>query len=100
MIRRASCLVALLALVSATQTEAAVVAPAYSSSYTVSDLGPVFGEVSGGYGGLTFKAGDPNTILIGIGGGIFSVGVARNGSNHITGFSSVAAPFASSPNID
>ena len=43
---------------------AQTVAPFYSTAYSVANLGSVTG-VPTNYGGLTFKAGDPNTILLG-----------------------------------
>src|SRR5690242_4861470 len=63
--------------------------PFYAGSYTFSDLGSVT-DLPTPYGGLTFKAGDANSILIGgaangPGGLIYQVGVTRDGSGHITG---------------
>jgi len=76
----------------------------YATSYTGVDLGAVLG-VASPYGGLTLKAGDPSTLLIGgganAGGGtIYSIGVTRGAGNHITGFSGTATIFATAPYID
>ena len=80
------------------------IAPGYASSYQIVDLGSAPG-VSPLYGGLTLEAGTTNTLLIGglanvAGGQIYSIGVTRDGSGHINGFSGTAANFASAPNID
>jgi len=79
-----------------THAQGTVEAP-YDGSYTSFDLGSVPG-VPASYGGLTFLAGDPNTILIGgeandATGALYSIGVIRDGSDHITGFTGSAAPF-------
>src|SRR4051794_419991 len=84
--------------------QAAVIAPAFSGSYTLSDLGSASG-VATPYGGIVFKAGDPNTILLGSsandsGGAIDSIGVSPDAGHHITGFTGTAALFATPPNID
>lgn len=68
----------------------------YCGTYTVIDLGPVPGLPTL-YGGLTFKAGDNDTILIGgaantTSGELYAVKVKRDASNHIIGFSSTATP--------
>jgi hypothetical protein len=60
------------------------------SSYTAVELGSITGLPTN-YGGLTFKAGDINTIIIGgnannATGRFYEVGVVRDGSGHITGF--------------
>lgn len=70
--------------------------PFYAGSYTLSSLGAVPGLPSE-YGGLTFKPGDPNTILIGgaanvASGLIYSIGVTRNLAGHVTGFTGTATP--------
>lgn len=64
------------------------------SSYTAVDLGSIAGLPTN-YGGLVFKAGDPNTIIIGgaannPSGRFYEVGVLRDGSNRITGFGAPA----------
>lgn len=84
------------------KAQAAAVAPSFSSFYSLTDLGSV-PQLPPAYGGLTFKAGDPNTLLIGgLAGspdaGIYSVGVTRSSDNHITGFGA-ASLFAKSPGL-
>ena len=74
----------------------------YASSYTCNSLGAPTG-LGTPFGGITFL--DPNTLLIGGNansptGNIQAVGVTRDGSGHITGFSGPAVPYASAPNID
>ena len=74
------------------------IAPFYTGSYTFSDLGSVPGVLTP-YGGLTLKAGDSSTLLIGGGansadGKLYSIGVTRGVGNHITGFTGSAAVFA------
>ncbi len=61
--------------------------PFYSGTYSLINLGSVAG-VPTNYGGLIFKAGDPNTILLGgsannSGGLFYSVAVTRGAGNHI-----------------
>jgi hypothetical protein len=78
--------------------------PYYAGSYKGFDLGSVPG-VPSQYGGLTLKAGDPSTLLIGgtanySEGQIYAIGVTRGAGNHITGFSGSATVFATAPNID
>jgi hypothetical protein len=71
----------------------------FDASYSVTNLGSV-PSLPGSYGGLTFLAGDPNTILIGGDanddpyGALYSIGVVRGAGNHITGFSGTATFFA------
>ncbi len=65
--------------------------PEFSADYSVTSLGAVPG-LPPSYGGLVFKAGDPNTLLIGgqanaFEGRIYEVGVVRDVNNHVTGFS-------------
>lgn len=83
---------------------AQTVAPAFSGNYSVFDLGTPT-DVPANLGGLTFLAGDPNTLLIGgnannPGGAIYQIGVVRDGNNHITGFSGPATLFSTAPEID
>jgi len=82
--------VVLLAACTASLAHAASIAPAFSGSYTLHDLGPISG-LPPAYGGLTFAAGDPNTLIIGgeantSDGLFYSVPVIRGVDNHITGF--------------
>lgn len=62
----------------------------FSADYSATSLGSIAG-LPPLYGGLTIKAGDTNTLLIGgnantAGGLIYEVGVTRGAGNHITGF--------------
>jgi PEP-CTERM motif len=70
----------------------ATIAPYYSGSYTLFDLGPA-ANVPNAYGGLNIVAGDNNTLLLGgdannAGGLLYTVPVIRGAGNHITGFGS------------
>jgi hypothetical protein len=74
---------------------AQTVAPTFASSYSLVDLGTIAGLPTP-FGGLTFKAGDPNTILIGgsanaSGARVYAVPVSRGAGNHISGFGSPVA---------
>src|SRR5207244_1984887 len=69
--------------------QGATVSPFYAGVYTATDLGPAPG-VPVAFGGLTLKAGDPYTLLIGgdantAAGKIYSIGLTRDASLHITG---------------
>lgn len=64
--------------------------PAFSGSYSFVDLGSVSG-LPPLYGGMAFKAGDPDTLLIGgnantAAGRFYEVPVIRDGLMNITGF--------------
>ena len=66
---------------------AQTVDPFYAGTYSLINLGSVAG-IPTNYGGLIFKAGDPNTILLGgtannSGGLFYSVAVTRGAGNHI-----------------
>lgn len=66
------------------------------ASYSATSLGTIAGLPSS-YGGLTIKAGSPNTLLIGgaangAAGLIYEVGVTRGAGSHITGFSGTPTP--------
>ncbi|HVZ95144.1 MAG TPA: hypothetical protein VG797_11610 [Phycisphaerales bacterium] len=72
--------------------------PAFASDYTITDLGSV-PALPPRYGGMAFKQGDPNTLLIGgfanaANGAMYAVSVVRDAENHITGFNGDAAYFA------
>jgi len=74
---------------------AQTVAPFYSTAYSIVNLGSVTG-VPTDYGGLTFKAGDPNTILLGgsansSSGRFYSVPVTRGARNHIVSLGTATA---------
>ncbi len=92
-------------IVAAVPAEAApVLAAPYDASYSIFNLNSVPG-VPGPYGGLTLEQGDPNTLLIGgnanrEAGAIYSIGLTRDASSHISGFSGTATRFASAPFID
>lgn len=78
--------------------------PPFDSDYTLTSLGSIT-DLPASYGGLTFLAGDPNTMLIGgnanqANAAIYRVGVTRDVNGHITGFSGPAVLFATAPNID
>jgi hypothetical protein len=69
--------------------------PPYNILYSLLNLGSVPGLPTR-YGGLTFLTGNPNVIVIGgsanvANGAFYSIGVVRNGQNHITGFTGTAA---------
>lgn len=77
---------------------AQTIAPEFSATYTLTDLGSV-PSVPSNYGGLTFKFNDPNVIVIGGAangptGALYSIRVVRDGMGHITGFDGTAAYFA------
>lgn len=81
-----------------------IVDPLFAGSYSITSLGSIT-DLPAPYGGITFLAGDNNTLLIGgtannAGGAIYSVGVVRDGNNHITGFTGPATFFADAPYID
>src|SRR3954462_6851575 len=76
-------------LVPAGAEAAPVIAAPFAADYTLADLGPGSG-VPNPYGGLVFKAGDPNRILLGgtanqADGGMYSVPVTRDAGGHIIG---------------
>jgi hypothetical protein len=84
-------LASLLSLGLYTQTAfALVIGPDFVGDYTATDLGGVAG-LTPSYGGMVFKAGDNNTLLIGgsantAAGRYFEVPVIRDGMDNITGF--------------
>lgn len=62
----------------------------FAADYAATDLGSIPG-VPTNYGGLVFKAGDPNTLLLGgaangPAGRLYEVSVNRDGSNNVVGF--------------
>ncbi|MCA1992156.1 MAG: hypothetical protein LDL41_08950 [Coleofasciculus sp. S288] len=88
------------------QAQAATLKPSLASSfsnfYSVTELGSV-PQLPPTYAGMTFKPGDPNTLLIGglsntFDAGIYAVNVMRGTDNRITGFGS-ASLFANAPGI-
>lgn len=76
----------------------------YKCAYRFVDLGTPPG-VPGSLGGLVFKAGDPDTLLIGgianqPGATIYAVPVLRDADDNIVGFGPASTVFAAAPNID
>ena len=76
----------------------------YDQEYVVNVLDEVPG-LPEAYAGLTFMAGDPNTLLIGVNagddiGGIYEVSVARDPEGHITSFVGEAERYADAQYID
>jgi len=69
----------------------------FAFDYSCVDLGTVPG-VPFGWGGLTLKYDDPNTLLMGghanqANGRIYQIGVTRDADGHITGFTGVATVY-------
>jgi hypothetical protein len=93
--------VALLALVvgaPAASAQAPVLAPPFDDAYSAVDIGAPTG-VPAPFGGLTLKAGTNDRLLIGgeanaATGALYEIGLVRDGSGHITGFSGSATRFA------
>jgi hypothetical protein len=80
-----------------------LVAP-FDGSYTFHDLGQVPG-VPDSLGGLTLKAGTTDRLLIGgraneADGALYEIGLVRDGSGHIVGFSGSATRFGDAANND
>jgi hypothetical protein len=78
--------------------KAQVIEAPFSASYTFTDLGSV-PSLPPLYGGLNFRAGDLNTLIIGGNanedtGELYSIGVTRGLGGHITGFTGTATFFA------
>lgn len=76
----------------------------YNCAYTFADLGTPPG-VPASLGGLVFKNGDPDTLIIGgtansSGGALYEVPVMRDADNHVVGFGAASTLFAPAPNID
>src|SRR5688572_33144385 len=86
------------ALVPRAATAQIAIQPPYHTNYSLLDLGSVPG-VPSSYGGLTVKADDPQTLLIGgaangAAGKLYAIRVVRGTNNHITGFTGTATIFA------
>ncbi|HLI86839.1 MAG TPA: hypothetical protein VKV17_23230 [Bryobacteraceae bacterium] len=82
--------------------KADVIAPPYASDYTLTNLGTPAG-VPGPLGGITFL--NDNTLLLGgnanrSSGAIYEIGVTRDSSGTIDGFSGSATLYATAPFID
>jgi len=78
--------------------------PDFINDYTLLDLGSPPG-VPSPLGGVTFLAGDPNTLLVGgaansASGAIYSIGLTRDAEGQITGYAGTASLFATAPYID
>ena len=76
--------------------KAVTIGPDFIANYTATDLGSV-ANLPASYGGIAFKSGDPNTVLIGgaantANGVYYEAPVFRDGLNNITGFGAIA-PF-------
>jgi hypothetical protein len=87
-----------LAVVPAGSASGQTLAAPFDGSYTVQDLGQVPG-VPDSLGGITFKAGTTDRLLIGglandAAGALYEIGVVRDASGHIVGFSGSATRFA------
>lgn len=70
-------------------------APPFDTDYSFTDLGAVPG-LPPPAGGLVFRANDPGTLLIGgaandFSAKIYKIGVVRDASQHVTGFTGTAA---------
>ena len=88
----------LIAGLMASSAIAITVDPFYAGNYVAFDLGSV-PDLPPLYGGLTFKYDDPDTLLIGgfaneAAGTLYAIGVVRDASNHVVGFSGTATFFA------
>jgi|GEM_PF-1364000 len=75
-----------------------VIQPPYSSDYVACALG-AFTGLAAGIGAITFKHGDPNTLLVAAytetsPGLIYAVPVHRDADNHIIDFPNPGTPFA------
>jgi len=84
---------------------AQVVDPYYACAYQFADIGTPPG-VPGSLGGLVFKAGDPDTIIIGgsantSSGALYEVPVIRDANTQrVIAFGASSSLFAPAPNID
>ncbi|MFM6435509.1 MAG: hypothetical protein ACKPJT_18845 [Microcystis panniformis] len=88
---------ALISLGIANTAKAISLGPDFVTDYNFVDLGSVPG-LPPLYGGLTFKLGDPNTLLIGgnantANGRLYEIGVVRDANNRIIGFAGTANQF-------
>jgi len=95
---------AVLALVVSSSVFGATITPNYQNDYSFIDLGAAPG-VQTPFGGLTFLAGDPHTLLLSGGangpqGAINSLGLIRDAEGHISGFATSAIFFAHAPDND
>ena len=75
----------------------------FADGYQIRDLGGA-AELPANYGGLVFKAGEPDTLLVAgnatsTDGKIFAVKVKRDATGHITGLAESAVFFANAPGL-
>ena len=76
----------------------------FNTNYSVQSTLTIPVAIPSPYGGVTFKNGDVNTVLLSggaknSGGIIYAVPVTRGSNNHITGFGT-AAVLSTAPRID
>jgi len=76
----------------------------FAGVYVYTDLGTIPG-VPPAYGGVTFKNGDPNKLLVAgsaklAAGAIFEVAVTRDQTGRLTGFTGAPTLVSTAPNID
>jgi len=94
-------LATLLACSSVGLTQAQQLGPDFVNDFTLTNLLQVPG-VPSPYGGLEFKAGDPNKLLItGFSedplSAIYEIDVTRDAQGHVDGFTGIASVFANAP---
>ena len=87
-----------------TTAAAQALGPAFAGDYTLSLLPPVPG-VTGPRGGMTFRPGNPNRLVVVAQSAlpaavIYEVDLTRDAAGHITGFAGPATFAASAPNAD
>ncbi len=90
--------------IGAQPARAQVIDPFYAGDYTIIFQGPI-PSVPNNHGGITFKSGDPNTLLVcgaaeSGSGAIYSIGVTRDADGHINGFAEPAVQVATAANCD
>ncbi len=90
--------VAALFLPIASRAAAQTIQPPYDTTYTLTDLGAV-PSLPTPYGGLDFLPGNPNVLVVGGSannslGALYTIGVVRNGSSQIVGFTGSATLFS------
>lgn len=81
-----------------------VIQPPFDAFYALDDLGAIPG-VPANYGGVNFALGNFNRLIIGgsannSNGALYSIGVVRSASGHITSFNGSASVYASGPYND
>ena len=84
--------------------EAQILGPSFAADYSFTSLGTP-NAVLAPLGGINFKPGDTNTLLLGgsannTGGQIYEVPVTRDSSGHIVSFAGPGVATISAPNID